>query len=869
MVFPRGQRSKVRGQRSEDRSQIDARGAICNLQSAIRNGLILFFALALILTACQPANGTTASNSSVWTGFLEGKTLDVSAEMSGRVTSVLVEEGDAVKAGQVLATLDDEFVRLRIEIADANVAAAQAQLALLEAGARAEDLRQAEARVEQAQAALIAATQAVTDTEALRANPQALVIARTDAETRAIAATFNYTATAKQAEAADLESQLWADIVKQLGDGIDVRLPTGMTLHRDTPQSRLMYAQGEWNRASTTAWQAWAALEIAHANAVAAYANWQDLSEQLANPLALDARVSQARATRARAEANVQIARAALDVLREGASPAQIQAARAALDQARAARAALDKEVERYQVVAPREGVVSRVAYRVGEIAPAATALVRLSVAGDLKLRVFVPMAQLERLRLGDAVTVVVNELDARAVRGTVTYIAERAEFSGRQAQTDQDRNAQLVAVEITLNESDERIKAGMPASLVLGQLPSGGIKLPALFGAAGVRTFSGTLEARQTRLAAEVSARAVAVRVQRGSVVNVGDALIELDDATIRNALNEAEAAVRAAQSNVEQVTESARPGARALAQAKLAQANAELDAAKVALKDAERALANPQELLMQLHLWESKVVAAQGDVQRAQATLNSIKNQLESAQSDQSNMGKTRYQMLLRQRESAEAALAAAQATAQGNARVLALYRALVAQPLELIAARNAAANQVKIAEAGQRIAQAELEIVTRGAQPEAVAFAEAKLRVAQANLQIVQAQARRYIVTSPVAGVVVGKSVEPGETVRIGAPLLTLADTRELEMTVYVPIQTISAVKVGQNVSLTLPSLPGKTFSGKVAYVAQDAEFKPANVYNAQERSEMVFAVRVMVPNASGELKAGLPADVTLGR
>ncbi len=156
-----------------------------------------------------------------------------------------------------------------------------------------------------------------------------------------------------------------------------------------------------------------------------------------------------------------------------------------------------------------------------------------------------------------------------------------------------------------------------------------------------------------------------------------------------------------------------------------------------------------------------------------------------------------------------------------------------------------------------------------MTRGAQPEAVALAEAKLRVAQANLKIVQAQARRYIVTSPVAGVVVGKSVEPGETVRIGAPLLTLADTRELEMTVYVPIQTISAVKVGQNVSLTLPSLPGKTFSGKVVYVAQDAEFKPANVYNAQERSEMVFAVRVMIPNVSGELKAGLPADVTLGR
>lgn len=841
--------------------------SIVNCNSRIVRIITLIVIVSSV--ACQPTNETIAPVNGVWTGFLEGKTIDVSAEVSGRVTSVLVEEGDVVKAGQLLATLDDEFIRLRLEIAEANVAAAQAQLALLETGARAEDLRQAEARVEQAHAALLAATQAVTDTLAVRANPQTLVIAKTDAETRALAASFTYTATAKQAQAADLESRLWADIVKQLGEGMEVRLPTGMTLHFDTPQNRRVAAQSEWNRASTTAWQAWAALDIAHANALAAYTHWKDLSDQLANPLALDARVNQARAARDRAEANLKLAQAALEVLREGASPAQIQAARATLDQARAARAALAKELERYQIVAPREGVVTRVAYRVGEIAPAATALVRLNVAGNLKLRVFVPMTHLTQIRLGDTVTIVINELDQRVVRGTVTHIAERAEFSGRQAQTDHDRNAQLVAVEITLNESDERIKAGVPASLVLGKLPTGGIQLPALFNPSGARTFSGTLEARQTRVAAEVAARAVAVRVQRGSAVQVGDPLIELDAATIQNALSEAEAAVRAAQANVEQVNEPTRPGARALADAKLAQADAELDAANAALKDAERVLANPQELLMQLHLWESKVIAAQGEVKRAEATLNSIKNQLDVAQGDQSNMGKTRYQMLLRQQEGAAAALAAAQATAQGNARVLALYRALVAQPLELVAAKNSAAHQVKMAEAGKKIAQAEWAIAMRGAQPEAVALAEAKLRAAQANLQIAQAHARRYVITSPVTGIVVGKSIEPGETVRVGAPLLTLTDTRELEMTIYVPIQIIGTLKVGQNVSITLPSLPGKTFSGKVALIASEAEFKPANVYNAQERSEMVFAVRVTIPNANGALKAGLPADVTIAR
>jgi HlyD family secretion protein len=828
--------------------------------------LILLALTIALLTACQPANGTTAPDNSVWTGFLEGKTLDVSAEVGGRVTSIAVEEGDVVKQGQPLATIDDEFVRLRIEIADANVAAAQAQLALLEAGARAEDLRKAQARVEQAQTALIAATQTVSDTEAIRANPQMLTIVRTDAETRAIAATLNYTATAKQAEAADLESRLWADINKQLGEGVDIRLPTGTTLHFDSPQNRRVYAQSEWNRASTTAWQAWASLDIAQANALAAYANWKDLSDQLANPIALDARVNQARAARDRAAANVQIAQAALQSLRDGASPAQIQTARAALDQARAARAALDPELARYQITAPRDGVVTRVAYRVGEIAPAATAIVRLSVAGDLKLRVFVPMTQVDRIRLGENATVIVNELNNRQLSGTVTNIAERAEFSGRSAQTDNDRNAQLIAVEITLKDADKQIKAGMPASLVIGAIPSSGIKLPSLLGNAETPKYSGTLETKQTRVAAEISARAVAVRVNRGSAINIGDVLIELDDATIKNTLNEADAAMRAAQSNLDQVNEKARPGTIALADAGLAQADADLKAANATLSDAMRALATPQELTTQLHLWEGKTLAAQGDVKRAEATLNSIKNQLDGAQADQSNTGKTRYQMLLRQREGAEAALSAAQATAQGNERVLALYRALIANPLELIAAKNSAANQVKIAEAGKKIAQADLDIAKRGAQKESVALAEAKLRAAQANQKIAQAQAKRYAITSPVAGTIIGKSIEPGETVRVGAPLLTIADTRELEMTVYVPIRNIAVVKVGQSIKFTLPSLPGKAFSGKVAYIASEAEFKPANLYNTQERSEIVFAVRVTIPNSSGELKAGLPGDVT---
>jgi HlyD family secretion protein len=73
-------------------------------------------------------------------------------------------------------------------------------------------------------------------------------------------------------------------------------------------------------------------------------------------------------------------------------------------------------------------------------------------------------------------------------------------------------------------------------------------------------------------------------------------------------------------------------------------------------------------------------------------------------------------------------------------------------------------------------------------------------------------------------------------------------------------------LGALRVGQAATVRVPSLPGKSFNGKVTYIAPESEFKPANIYNSQERSEMVFAVRITVPNPDGALKAGLPADAT---
>jgi len=357
-----------------------------------------------------------------------------------------------------------------------------------------------------------------------------------------------------------------------------------------------------------------------------------------------------------------------------------------------------------------------------------------------------------------------------------------------------------------------------------------------------------------------------LSVQFAKGQTVKHGDALIALDDRTIQDAERQADADVRAAQAGLDQVQEPAQAGIVALARAGITQARAELDAAQRAADDAQRALDSPQDLSSQLHVWAGKVSTAQAEITRNQAMISDLQNQIQLAAGDQSQGGKARLAVLQKQAESAQAGLVAAQANATGSRQVLDLYQALVANPLDLVAAQHAAANQVKVAAAGLQVAQAALDIAQRAPQAEAVALAQAKLDAARANRDLAQAQAQHFAIASPLDGSIIARNIEPGETAQPGVPLLTVADTSELEITLYVPIRQLPALHVGQAVTVRLPSLTGKTFAGKLDYVASAAEFKPANVYNSQDRSEMVFQVHVKVPNPNGTLKAGLPADVT---
>lgn len=120
-------------------------------------------------------------------------------------------------------------------------------------------------------------------------------------------------------------------------------------------------------------------------------------------------------------------------------------------------------------------------------------------------------------------------------------------------------------------------------------------------------------------------------------------------------------------------------------------------------------------------------------------------------------------------------------------------------------------------------------------------------------------------RERVRSPLDGVVLYRSVEPGEVAAAGAPLVTVADLGDLSLTVYVPEDRYGRIVLGETYPVTVDSFPGEVFTGTVRHISDKAEFTPRNVQTTDSRKTTVFAIRLDLPAESGKLKPGMPADV----
>jgi HlyD family secretion protein len=198
----------------------------------------------------------------------------------------------------------------------------------------------------------------------------------------------------------------------------------------------------------------------------------------------------------------------------------------------------------------------------------------------------------------------------------------------------------------------------------------------------------------------------------------------------------------------------------------------------------------------------------------------------------------------------------------------RVLAVQRDIARRAYErtrrLHAQQAATAQQLDQAERDYRTLGAQIDALRAQRQSVGLDVAANEARVEQIGDRIA-----RSSVVNPRAGTVLATYARTGEVVQPGQPLYKIADLDTLELRAYVTGEQLAAVRLGQRVQVRVDDGDAlRTIPGTVTWVSPTAEFTPTPVQTRDERADLVYAVKIRVPNRDGALKIGMPGDVTFG-
>jgi HlyD family secretion protein len=128
----------------------------------------------------------------------------------------------------------------------------------------------------------------------------------------------------------------------------------------------------------------------------------------------------------------------------------------------------------------------------------------------------------------------------------------------------------------------------------------------------------------------------------------------------------------------------------------------------------------------------------------------------------------------------------------------------------------------------------------------------------------------QIARCRIVNPAAGTVLVRYAEAGEMTAPGKPLYKLADLGRMELRAYVAGDQLGRLRIGQTLQVRTDAGDGamRTYEGKLTWISGKAEFTPKVIQTKNERVNLVYAVKILVPN-DGSLKIGMPGEVFFGQ
>lgn len=153
------------------------------------------------------------------------------------------------------------------------------------------------------------------------------------------------------------------------------------------------------------------------------------------------------------------------------------------------------------------------------------------------------------------------------------------------------------------------------------------------------------------------------------------------------------------------------------------------------------------------------------------------------------------------------------------------------------------------------------------SESARPEQIEQLMASLDQSEAAVSLIEKSISDSYVTTPISGQIVNRFVEKSEIVSFLSSLMKIVDLTDSELTIYVNEVDLAHIQLKQEVSVSIDAYPNKSFSGKIIFISPEAEFTPKNIQTKDERTKLVFAVKVRIDNPDKILKPGMPADAVI--
>jgi multidrug resistance efflux pump len=342
---------------------------------------------------------------------------------------------------------------------------------------------------------------------------------------------------------------------------------------------------------------------------------------------------------------------------------------------------------------------------------------------------------------------------------------------------------------------------------------------------------YAGTIETREIQVGSKVGGRVTTVPVEEGNAVKAGSLLVAFEDDDLKAQRIEAAAAVDQAQANLDRMVRGNRPEEIVEAEAAAATNRAALE--------------------------EAKNGPRQQDIAQAQADFDAARADALNAEIFYKRMEK-----LL-----ADDAISRQDFDNARDKRDSAVQHAESAR--QKLAEFQAGTRPEDLASAESRYKQSEAAAVLarKGSRSEDIAASRAQLASAQGKLAQIDVALKEAELTAPADGIVETVSVRPGDLVPAGRIVLTMLETTQLWVMVYIPETDLARVHVGQSATIRVDGFVGRVFDGHVGQIASEAEFLPRNVQTPDDREHQVFAAKVFSDNAAGVLKSGMSATVRL--